>query len=176
MRVEARLRYDPAMDAHDYAIELAWEGNTGRGTADYAAYARQFRATAAGKPALVGSADATFRGDGGLWNPEDLLVASLASCHMLSYLALCARRHVRVVDYRDAATGRMRMTRDGGGRFEEVVLHPRVTIAEGDDLALARELHEPAHATCFIASSVGFPVRVDATTEHGPAPRSQSEV
>jgi organic hydroperoxide reductase OsmC/OhrA len=157
------------MDDHTYAIDLVWQGNTGNGTADYTSYGRQFRITAADKPAIVGSADPTFRGDPTRHNPEDLLVAALSSCHMLAYLALCARRHVRVVDYRDAATGRMRTTRDGAGRFEEVVLRPRVTIASSDDLEVARAMHEQAHAGCFIASSVAFPVRVEAIVEWGVA-------
>ena len=154
------------MKAHDYEVALAWEGNTGRGTADYAAYTRQFRAVAPGKAALVGSADPAFRGDRKLVNPEELLVMSLASCHMLSYLALCALREIRVVDYRDRATGRMRADKDGG-RFEEVVLHPHVVIEDESQLEAARALHEQAHAGCFIASSVGFPVRHDATVTVG---------
>lgn len=158
------------MHAHEYAIDLAWEGNTGEGTASYAAYGRQYRATMARKPALVGSADPAFRGDPARHNPEDLLVVSLSSCHMLSYLALCARRRIRVLAYRDAARGRMVTTKDGGGHFDEVVLQPRVTIARGDDLEAARSLHHGAHETCFIASSVNFPVRVEAIVEHGDAP------
>jgi organic hydroperoxide reductase OsmC/OhrA len=161
-------RYDRAMKAHDYAVALTWEGNLGRGTADYAAYSRQFRAAAAGKAAVTGSADPTFRGDRKLVNPEDLLVMSLASCHMLAYLALCALRKIRVVAYRDQATGRMMADKDGG-RFEEVVLHPHVTIADEAQLEVARELHDQAHASCFIASSVNFPVRHAATVIAGTA-------
>ncbi len=154
------------MKAHEYAIALAWEGNTGRGTADYAAYSREFRAMPVGKAAVVGSADPTFRGDKRLQNPEEMLVMSLSSCHMLSYLALCSLKKIRVLAYTDTATGRMAADRTGG-KFEEVVLHPRVVIAEGDDLAAAQELHEQAHAGCYIASSVNFPVRHDATVVHG---------
>ncbi len=62
--------------------------------------------------------------------------------------------------YEDRAEGTMRETPDGGGRFEEVVLRPRVTLASGDPLA-ARRLHEEAHRLCFIASAVDFPVRCE---------------
>lgn len=161
------------MKAHEYTLALTWEGNTGRGTADYAGYSRQFRATSPGKAAVIGSADPSFRGDKRLLNPEEMLVMSLSSCHMLSYLALCALKKIRVLEYTDTATGRMAADRNGG-KFEEVVLHPRVVIAEGDDLAAARELHEQAHASCYIASSVNFPVRHDATVNHGPAPTRPS--
>ncbi|HSN27129.1 MAG TPA: OsmC family protein, partial [Kofleriaceae bacterium] len=156
------------MKVHEYAIALAWEDSTGRGTADYASYSRRFRAGPPGKPATIGSADPAFRGDQRLLNPEEMLVMSLSSCHMLSYLALCALRHVRVVSYSDAATGRMRADRDGG-RFDEVVLRPDVVVADERDLAIARELHERAHASCYIASSVGFPVRHEATVRAGTA-------
>ncbi|MEP6862401.1 MAG: OsmC family protein [Deltaproteobacteria bacterium] len=156
------------MKAHDYAVGLTWDGNLGRGTADYAAYSRQFRAVAAGKAAVIGSADPAFRGDRKLVNPEELLVMSLSSCHMLAYLALCARRKIRVVEYRDQATGRMLADKDGG-RMEEVVLHPHVTIADEAQLEVARELHDQAHASCFIASSVNFAVRHAATVVAGTA-------
>jgi organic hydroperoxide reductase OsmC/OhrA len=161
------------MKEHEYTLALTWEGNTGRGTADYAAYSRQFRATSPGKAAVVGSADPSFRGDKRLLNPEEMLVMSLSSCHMLSYLALCALNKIRVLEYSDAATGRMAADRNGG-KFEEVVLHPRVVIAEADDLGVARELHEQAHASCYIASSVNFPVRHEATVDHGSQPTPPS--
>lgn len=162
---------DPAhssrMKAHEYEAALDWEGNTGAGTADYRGYERRYRVSIAGKPDLIGSADATFRGDAALHNPEDLLVAALSSCHMLSYLALCARNGVSVISYADRATGRMVLS-PPGGRFEQVVLRPRVTIAGGERAALAMELHEQAHASCFIASSVNFPVTCEPQVEHEP--------
>jgi organic hydroperoxide reductase OsmC/OhrA len=154
------------MKSHEYAVALTWEGNTGRGTESYAAYSREFRAVVPGKAAVVGSADPTFRGDSTLLNPEELLVMSLSSCHMLSYLALCALRKLRVVAYRDDATGLMRADNEGG-RFEEVVLHPHVVIADPAHIELARSLHEQAHSSCYIASSVNFSVRHQATVVVG---------
>jgi len=155
--------------AHTYSLDLRWDGNSGSGTASYAGYSREYRITIAGKPDIVGSADPAFRGDRAVHNPEELLVAALSSCHMLSYLALCARNGIRVESYRDAATGRMIAGPDGG-RFEEVMLAPRVGIAMGGDLDRALALHERAHAECFIASSVNFPVRHQAEVVHAAAP------
>jgi organic hydroperoxide reductase OsmC/OhrA len=103
-----------------------------------------------------------FRGDPALHNPEDLLVAALSSCHFLSYAALCARTGVTVVAYEDDASGTMDRV-DGVTRFTEVVLRPRVTVAAGSDADKARALHARAHALCFIASSVNFPVRNEPT-------------
>jgi organic hydroperoxide reductase OsmC/OhrA len=88
-----------------------------------------------------------------------MLVASLSQCHMLSYLAVCALKKVVVTAYEDTARGTMREERGGGGRFAEVVLGPVVTVAEESMVAQATALHERAHAICFIANSVNFPVR-----------------
>src|SRR5690606_14624245 len=90
---------------HDYHATIRWTGNLGTGTATYAAYGRDYRISVPGKPDLDGSADARFRGDATRHNPEDLLVAALSACHMLAYLALCARLGVKVTGYIDEASG-----------------------------------------------------------------------
>lgn len=143
---------------HAYAARLVWDGNTGRGTSGYSAYGREHRVLIDGKPELALTADPSFRGDPHRHNPEDLLLAALSSCHMLSYLALCARQGVSVVAYQDDARGTLRLDAGGGGRFTEVTLRPQVVIAADGDVALATALHDRAHALCFIASSCGFPV------------------
>ena len=148
---------------HSYQAHLIWDGNRGAGTAEYEGYGREYRVVIAGKPDLTGSADPTFRGDPSRHNPEDLFVTAISSCHMLSYLALCARRHIRVLGYEDAAVGTMRLDANGGGRFEAVVLHPLVTVASPEDVEPARELHERAHQLCFIANSCRVPIRHEAT-------------
>lgn len=145
--------------AHEYSSRLVWDGNTGNGTATYASYGRQYHVVVAGKPDIAGSADPAFRGDADKLNPEDLFVASLSSCHMLSYLAACALKGVRVVAYEDDAKGTMTVDADGGGRFVEVVLYPKVTIADREQVALALSLHEVAHDQCFIANSCSIPIR-----------------
>lgn len=146
--------------SHDYAARLVWEGNRGSGTADYRAYGREYRVEFAGKPDLAGSADPMFRGDPERLNPEDLFVAALSACHLLTYLALCARSGIRVVAYEDDARGTLALDTAGGGRFESVTLRPRVTIAAGDR-ELAAALHEKAHGLCFVAASVAIPVTVE---------------
>ena len=141
---------------------VIWMGNDGAGTRDYRSYRRDYLVRTENKPDLLGSADPVFRGDSKRYNPEELLVAALSSCHMLAYLHLCAVRGIIVEDYRDEAEGEMVESADGGGRFISAVLHPVVTISRGD-ANVARELHEVAHRMCFIASSVNFPVRHEAT-------------
>jgi organic hydroperoxide reductase OsmC/OhrA len=152
---------------HTYHAQLTWTGNRGEGTSTYRAYGREHEITIDGKPTISGSADPHFRGDATRYNPEELLVASLSACHMLSFLHLCADAGIRVERYADAATGTMRTAQDGGGHFVEVVLHPTVGVAAGANIDVARidALHERAHHLCFIASSVNFPVRCEGTLE-----------
>jgi organic hydroperoxide reductase OsmC/OhrA len=147
---------------HSYTARLVWSGNGTEGTADYESYSRRYRVIIAGKPELEGSADAVFRGDVDRHNPEDLFVTAISACHMLVYLALCARGGVRVLSYEDSARGTMRIMPGGGGRFEEVVLTPAVTVSRTEQSALAMRLHEAAHARCFIANSCSVPIRCDA--------------
>ena len=141
---------------HHFAARLVWTGAAQGSTRDYEAYSRDYRIEVEGKPALEGSSDPAFRGDARRYNPEDLLVMSLSACHMLSYLHLCASAGIEVVAYEDQAGGKMAI-KDRKMRFVEVTLAPKVTIA-GGDLERATALHEEAHAQCFIANSVNFPV------------------
>lgn len=145
---------------HEYAVTIAWTGNDGTGTQSYASYRRDHDIHAAGKPPIPGSSDPAFRGDRARYNPEELLVASLSSCHMLWYLHLCAVNGIVVLDYHDEAAGTMQEEADGGGAFVRVVLKPRVTIAAGSNRDKALALHEKAHHLCFIARSVRFAVEV----------------
>ena len=147
---------------HHYAVTVTWTGNTGTGTSGYRDYERAHEISAEGKPGIAASSDPVFRGDRTRWNPEELLVAALSGCHQLSYLHLCAVAGIVVVEYVDRAEGRMVETADGAGQFERVVLRPRVVIAPGSDSARALELHREAHARCFIARSVNFPVDHEA--------------
>jgi organic hydroperoxide reductase OsmC/OhrA len=146
----------PRAREHTYRARLVWTGAAAGPTREYATYSREYRVDFNGKPALIGSADPVFRGDPSLHNPEELLVAALSSCHMLSYLALCALGGIAVESYEDNAVGTMTETA-GAGRFTRAVLRPRVVIASGD-LERARALHDEAQAQCFIAASVNFPV------------------
>ncbi|MEY9953548.1 OsmC family protein [Leifsonia sp. EB34] len=143
---------------HRYAIDLQWTGNRGEGTSGYKAYGRDHTVSTEGKHPIEGSADRAFFGDTDRWNPEELLLAALSQCHMLSYLAEAARAGVVVVGYTDAATGVMEQTNDGGGHFTSATLRPKVTIADPAQAELAASLHAPASQKCFIAASVNFPV------------------
>lgn len=148
---------------HHYRVTSEWTGDRGPGTTGYRDYDRLVTLSSEGKPDLAASADGPFRGDRSRWNPEDLLVAALSECHLLSYLHACVTAGVVVTGYRDEATGRMMQDGGNGGSFTEVVLHPAVTVADAGMVDAAVVAHGPAHEWCFIANSVNFPVRVEPT-------------
>lgn len=160
------------MKHHTYSTTVEWTGNDGEGTRNYRSYRRDHIVHVAGKPDIPTSSDPAFRGDPTRHNPEELLVASLSSCHMLWYLHLCAVNAVVVVAYRDDAVGVMEETADGAGAFTRVTLRPRVTISAESDPAKAVALHAEAHRFCFIARSVNFPVAHEPSVDRfNPPPR-----
>lgn len=146
---------------HRYETTVTWTGNTGTGTSGYRDYERSHEVASDGKPPIPGSSDPAFRGDRSRWNPEELLVAALSQCHMLSFLHVCAVEGLVVTEYVDRALGTMVETGGGGGHMTEVVLRPAVRFAAPDQAVRAQPLHERAHELCFIASSVNFPVRCE---------------
>lgn len=147
---------------HRYDVRTLWMPGAAGPPRDVESFSRNHRIEIAGKPVLEGSADPALRGDASRHNPEDLLVASLSMCHMLWFLHLAVLRKIQIHAYEDNAYGIMAET-PRPGRFVEAVLRPKVTVGAGTDTALAMRLHERAHQECFIANSVNFPVRVEAT-------------
>lgn len=143
---------------HNYSLTVKWTGNTGTGTSGYKEFERSHTVFVANKTEILGSSDPVFRGDKTKHNPEDLLLASISSCHMLMYLHLCAVAGIIVTEYTDIATGIMIETANGGGRFTEATLNPTVTIADISETQKANELHKKANELCFIANSLNFPV------------------
>jgi organic hydroperoxide reductase OsmC/OhrA len=153
-----------AQHEHTYKVRIEWTGNRGTGTSGYREYGREHAIRATGKPDIAGSSDAAFRGNADRWNPEDMLVASASTCHQLWYLHLCADAGVVVQRYADEAVGTM-IDGPQGGRFTRIVLHPHVVIRAGGDLELAARLHHEAHAKCYVANSVNFPIDCEPVIE-----------
>lgn len=149
----------PTPKSHTDAVTTTWTGNRGTGVSAYRTCDRAHEIAAPGEPVLPASSDPAFRGDPARHNPEDLLVASLSSCHMLWYSHLRATNGLAVLECRDTAEGVKIERPDGGGAFRGVVLRPEITLVPGADPERARALHADAHARCSIATSVDFPVR-----------------
>ena len=150
---------------HRYVLRTTWTGDRGTGTSGYRDYDRAVTIEVDGKPDLLASSDKPFRGDPARWNPEDLLLASLSECHLLSYLHACVSAGVVVIAYRDDTTGLMVEDGKGGGAFAEVTLRPHVTVADASMVDAATAAHAQANEWCFIANSVNFPVRHEPTIE-----------
>lgn len=146
------------MKNHHYKVDIKWTGNSGKGTSNYTAYERSHVISVNEKDCIHGSSDPAFRGDKTKYNPEELFVASLSTCHMLWFLHLCSDENIIVIDYADNATGTMQETEDGGGHFIEVTLHPTVVVSDISMIEKANTLHHRANKLCFIANSCNFPV------------------
>ena len=153
------------MKQHHYKTTVTWTGNTGKGTESYRGYERAHTISAEGKIDIAASSDPAFLGDTTKYNPEELLLASLSSCHMLWWLHLCADAGIIVTAYSDHATGTMTEDPVGGGRFTEVVLHPVAVITDSSKKETALALHEEANKKCFISNSCNFPVRHEGVCE-----------
>jgi len=152
-----------AGDRHLFTSHLTWNDPQGLGTTKGAPYSREYTIRVDGKPDLVGTAADAFGGDPTLPNPEDLFISAIAACHMLTYLAIAAKSGIKVLSYRDEATGTLVVGGPDGSRFEEVVLHPEVVVASDANQAQALKIHDSAHRHCFIANSSSAPIRYEAT-------------
>ncbi|TKV29955.1 OsmC family peroxiredoxin [Arthrobacter sp. NamB2] len=157
------------LQEHHYSARIRWTGNLGSGTSGYRSYSRDHEVDVDGPGLLLGTADPTFHGTKERWNPEQLLLAAVAQCHMLSYLHVAVKNGVIVTGYRDTATGSLRLNRDGSGEFTGVVLRPHVELLDEAQASLADSLHGEANRLCFIARSVNFPVHHEPTS--GPTPQ-----
>jgi organic hydroperoxide reductase OsmC/OhrA len=144
---------------HHYRVLNRWTGNLGPGTSNYRAYSRNFELGAAGKSAnIAGASDPAFRGDPARYNPEELLVGALSSCHMLWVLHLCADAGITITEYSDEAIGDMVEHPDGSGEFTRVLLRPRMKITDPARSGDAVRVHDRAHEFCALARSMNFPV------------------
>jgi organic hydroperoxide reductase OsmC/OhrA len=150
------------MTTHEHTAQIIWTGDRDEGTKRYRGYDRTWRIKTAGKAPIDCSNDPFLGGDAGKPNPEDLLLASLAGCHMLWYLHLASEAGLVVRAYEDAPLGVGETGPIGDGRFLRAVLRPIITLDRGADLARADALHHEVSRFCFIARSVNFPVTYEA--------------
>lgn len=153
---------------HDYTARIEWTGDRGEGTKNYRAYDRTWNVATPGKPVINCSNDPLLGGDPSLPNPEDMLIASLAACHMLWYLHLASQAKIIVHAYTDDPLAVGESEPSGAGRFLKATLRPQITVAPGTDTAKADAIHHEVHKFCFIARSVNFPVDYQATYTEKP--------
>lgn len=129
----------------------------------YQSYNRDHEWAFPGGQTLRASAAPGYHGDAALANPEEAFIASLSSCHMLTFLALCAKKKLVVNSYSDMAVGSLGKLDNGRMAVTKVTLRPKIEFAgEAPDAGTLRDLHDKAHHYCFIANSVTTEVTVEA--------------
>ncbi|OOG63664.1 OsmC family protein [Flavobacterium sp. A45] len=143
---------------HLFKAEVKWTSNQNQEDSTKRFYSKSHTVLIEGKPILNVSAAKAFKGDPELYNPEDLLLSSLVSCHMMSYLYICSQNGIEVLEYSDNAEATLEVSPDGSGRFVTVTLNPEVKISNSSQIQLALDLHKRANQLCFIANSCNFPV------------------
>lgn len=148
---------------HTFKATVNWEINEGESTVNPRTFSRNHEVLIDNKVTpLQVSAAKTFRGDDALYNPEDLLLSALTSCHMMSYLYVCAQNNIEVLNYTDSAEGDLEVTSSRSGSFKTVRLKPVVSIKDANQKELALSLHKEANSLCFIANSCNFPITHEA--------------
>ena len=165
-----RLPYACLMTTrHTFDCTVTWTGNRGTGTSGYRDFDRSHEISGPDRPPIAGSAAPAFRGDAGRWNPEQMLLASLSQCHLMTYLYLAVGEGIVVTAYADRAACVL-LLENGRGRVTEAVLRPTITLAADEMVPAATALHERASAECFVARSVNFPIRHEPTILVGAGP------
>ncbi|MBB5748633.1 truncated hemoglobin YjbI/organic hydroperoxide reductase OsmC/OhrA [Micrococcus sp. TA1] len=144
---------------HTFSLRAEWTGNRGTGTSGYKDYARDLVIQAEGPGELSGSAARAFHGDEERWNPEQLLLAALAECHLLSYLQAATAAGIVVTGASCRAECVLTFGPDGGS-VTSATLSPEIWLADESQRDAAEALHARAHEQCFIARSVNFPVEI----------------
>jgi organic hydroperoxide reductase OsmC/OhrA len=142
----------------EHKIDLSWK--KGDAPFTYDAYPRNHQIIFKKAEAATFSAAAAYKGDASKGDPEDMLVAALSSCHMLSFLAIAAKRKFTVLSYEDEAVGFLE--KEGGKLWiTRTILRPKIQFETAPDAAALAEMHHQAHEQCFIANSVKTIVTVE---------------
>lgn len=136
---------------HLFKAKLDWNSTSKK-------YSKTHQIAIEGKEILNVSAAKAFKGDPALLNPEDLLLSAVVSCHMMSYLYVCAQNGIEVISYQDNAEADLEVSHNGSGRFTEIRLYPKVIIKQNEKINEALNLHLKANELCFIANSCNFPI------------------
>ncbi len=111
---------------------------------------------------MTGTAAPAYLGNPANVDPEEAFVASLSSCHMLTFLAIACKQKFVLDSYEDEAVGHMEKNAQGKMAITRVELHPKISWS-GERVPTAEELekiHHAAHENCFIANSVTTEVTV----------------
>lgn len=148
---------------HRHEVTVDWTGNRGTGAVD--GHDQSHKVSKDGRQDILCSVPVQYGGDDRRYNPEELLLASLATCHMVVYLYLCAQEGVRVVSYTDAAILKIAFSTPNKADVTQATLRPRVLVSDAEMISAANALHGRANAICLIANACRFPVHHEPTAE-----------
>jgi organic hydroperoxide reductase OsmC/OhrA len=144
----------------EHTITLNWKRTTP--DFNYKTYERTHTINFSGGSHIQVTAAPEYLGDPKITNPEELLVAALSSCHMLTFLALAAYKGLIIDNYNDEAIGVVGKNAAGKMAVTQVTLRPKITFSGNQpDAQVLHEIHEKAHVNCFIANSVNTEVKVE---------------
>ena len=132
--------------------------------------ARRGMLSAAGRPNIVIGSPPEFKGEPDIWAPEELLVGSLNTCMMLTFLTLAQARGLTPVRYESEAEGLLENV-EGKYRITEVTVRPHITVKDEAELERTREIMESAEAQCFISNSIKSKVELIPEFVVPPAPK-----
>jgi organic hydroperoxide reductase OsmC/OhrA len=118
--------------------------------------------TSPGKPPLQISSPPEFKGEAGIWTPEDLFVSAIETCTMATFIALAEKASLPVDSYRSEATGKLEMM-EGGFRFTQVVVKATVVIDDAGRVAETEQLLQKSHESCLVRRSVSAEVHLVTT-------------
>ena len=119
--------------------------------------ARRGEVRAAGKPDLEVSSPPEFKGEAGIWTPEDLFVGALNTCILMTFVAIATQKELEFGSYECRAEGRLEFA-EGKYRFTEVRLYPQIAVKSEADVERAKQILEAGHASCFISNSISSAV------------------
>lgn len=143
---------------HHFNLNLDWELKSKPEDFKGRFYSKNHTLSFDQKSKLEVSAAKTFKGDPNLHNPEDLLLSSLTSCHMMSFLYCCSLEKIEVISYQDHSELILQVNADGSGKIIEAILRPNVKLKDQSKNFLLENLHQKAGKMCFIANSCNFPI------------------
>lgn len=150
-----------------YETEIEWQG------------AKEGLLHGPGLPDFNLGAPPEFKGRGGVWTPEHLLVASVNGCFMLTLLAIAENSKLVLVSFNSTAKGKLEKVQGAGYQITEIVLAPRVVLASADDVERAGRILEKAKENCFVSNSIKSRIKLEAAvfhrqTETSPCPRGEA--
>jgi peroxiredoxin-like protein len=113
-----------------------------------------------GVPDLRTAPPIDFDGPGDAWSPEQLLLAAVEACFLLTFRAIAAASRIEFASLAVESEGIVDR-RDGRTRFTEIILRPRLALPAGADRVRVQRALEKAEQACLVSASLSTPIRLE---------------